>query len=294
MKLLKGWSCEFMIAPDSPLTVGQKFAILCKGAAPLNTKSNVEIVNVKEDDMYNLVLVRSKFKSENELFLSVASWKTGKHNLKVVPIKIGEDVIVTKGPVLNIKSTLAKDTQMNMPPGPIIHNPPEYIWYFLGFTVFMILALLLKAYRNSRKRDRGMLKLNSLKTSLKPFFEFQKQVRSAKKTLEKKMTEIELKELSLSFYKNVVTYMSLEVKSPLFVLTEKQIRKVFKKKSIDSKLIKDYFYITNELKRSSIELNAQSNILTYQSDLENLVDESMMWSQKTNKYFQNLNEGAKR
>lgn len=292
MKLLKGWSCDFMIAPDSPLTVGQKFGILCKGAVPLDTNSKVEIVNVKEDDLYKLVLLRSKFKSENELFISATSWKTGVHDLKVVAIKADDNVIVSKGPQIKVTSTLAKDTKMNMPPGPALHNPPEYVWYLMGLTVFVVASMLLRGYRNSRKHDRGMLKLNSLKTSLRPYFEFQKQIRNSKKSLEKNMTADELKELSIGFYKSIVTYMSLETRHPLFVLSEKQVRKVFKKKSLDAKLIKDYFYITSELKKSSIELNAESKVSTFKSDLENLVDESMMWSQKTNKYFLTINTGA--
>lgn len=285
MKQLSDWSCDFKLDTNTSFTVGQKFAILCQGSTPMSDKSLVKIEPKKEENAYDLVLVREKFKSSNELFLSVTSWKVGKHKLGPVKIIVGDNFILTDGPTINVATVLSKDTQMNPPPGAMLFQFPKGFMYGLGFLLVVLFAFLIKGYRRSRRIDRGMLKLHSLKTSLNPYFEFQKQIRVTKKSLEKNMTSAELIDLCSAFYKSLVIFVSFQVKSPLFILKDKEVVKVLSKKKLDKKTIKEYFYINFELKKTLMELTKEGNVKTLKSDLENLVEETVDFSYKLNQFF---------
>ena len=285
MKQLQDWSCDFKLDSSTALTVGQKFAILCQGDTALNTTLKPEIVFDTEDDDYKLVVLRHKYKSSNELFVSLTSWQTGQHNFRSLKLELGNDYILLQPPQITVKSLLKGNEQMNLPPEPIFKSPPEFVWYFLGLVLFVSGIYFLKMYKKSRQIDRGLLRLNTFKTSLSPFYEFQKQIRATKKTLEKSQDHKELKELCTQFYKSLVIFISLQVQSPLFVLNEKEISSVLNKKISDPKFIKDYFYITKELKKTAQEIGENSDIKTLQADFENLLDESNIFSQKINKYF---------
>ncbi len=285
MKQLKDWSCDFKLESSTDLTVGQKFAILCIGDTPLDANINPKINFLSEDDAYKLVILRHKLKSPNELFVSLTSWQTGTHNFRDLPMELNSDFILLQPPTLKVVSILKNKEQMNLPPGPLLRNPPEFIWYALILMLFGLGIYFLRMYKKSRVIDRGLLRLNTFKTSLTPFYEFQKQIRSTKKILEKPLSENDLKQLCTEFYKNTVIFMSLQLQAPLFVLNEKDIAKILQKKIQSPKLIQEYFYLTRELKKTALDIKPESDLKRLQADFENLANEANSVSQKINKYF---------
>ncbi len=287
MEPLNDWSCDFKIDSAATLTVGQKFGILCQGATDLNPNLSPAIINSKDSPNYDLVLLRHKFKSKNELFLSVASWRTGTHKLKSLKLSVSENSILLDGPTIKVDSVLESNSKMNLPPGAIVKSPPAYVWYLLVIILFLGLCYFFKIYRRSRKIDKGLLKLNSFRTSLSIFYEFQKQIRFTKKSCERKMIKKELAQLCKSFYKSTVVFMSLSINTPLFILNEKESQKILRKKLRKAALVNEYFYIVDELKKTTLEIEKEEKvegIKNLKADLENLVDEANSFSQKINKY----------
>lgn len=284
MAELKDWSCEFQLATYFPLTVGQKFAILCHGNTPINPKLDPNFDENENLENYELVILRHKYKSSNELFLSTTSWKVGKHNIKKIKLNVGKDYILISPPAYEVKTLLTEKTQMHPPQGPIIVTLSSAYWYMLGLLAIGLIAMLAKVYRDTRKYDRGMLKLNSFKTGLSPFFEFQKQARLAKRTLEKNLNAAELNELTLNIYKQLVTFVSFSLNYPAFVFSEKMVKKRFVKFKIKPDLVKQYFYLQIELKKISFDLkNGSQDLLSIKSDLDILIHDSLVFADKLNK-----------
>lgn len=286
MKHLKDWSCDFKLDASTAITVGQKFAILCTGDSPLDAIAKPELTYKSEDDSFKLVVLRHKLKSPNELFVSLTSWQTGSHNLGQLKMSVGSEYILLQPPSFKVNSILEKNKeQMNLPPAPIIKSLPDYLWIFLVILLIGAGLYFFKIYKKSRRIDRGHLRLNTFKTTLSPFYEYQKQIRASKKTIEKPVPAAELKELCTQFYKSTVIYLSLQIGSPLFVMSEPETKSLLQKRIKDPKIIKEYNYITRELRKTALEINDKADTKTLQADFENLLDESNDFSQKLNKYF---------
>lgn len=290
MKQLKDWYCDFTLNSDVPLTVGQKFALLCKGSTPLD-ESLVPTLEIKDEKHeYDLVLLEHKYKSSYEIFIPATSWKIGNHSYKNLKLKLGEEYISIDGPNVKVETTLTDQNQkMNLPPGPMLKTLPEAMWYIFGVLLFIMIVWGLKLYRQSVKLDRGMLKLQSFKTSLSPFFEFQKQIRLMKKTLERKLSYSELYKMSTTLYKHLVIYVSFQIDKPLFVLTDQEIKNYLNKKISDPNLTKEYFYLIQEIKTQTLDFKKESESKSSQEDLEGLLEEANDFSKKVNKYFIGVN-----
>ncbi len=287
MAQLKDWSCEYQLATFFPLTVGEKFSILCKGQTPINPTLKPSFESTEQNENFEIVILRHKFKSRKELFLSTASWKVGKHHLKDLKLNLGNDFVLIQSPKFEVKTLLVPKAEMHLPAGPKLSEISNIYWYGLALIGATIILGLAKIYRDSRRYDRGMLKLNSLKTGLAPFYEFQKQARLTKKTLEKSseksLTKDELIEQILNFYKKYITFVSLSLNYPIFIFKDRQVSNRFIKFRVSSKLVKQYFYIQQELKKVSEDIKSVQDITSIKSDFDSLVHEALDFAQNLNK-----------
>lgn len=283
MAELKDWSCEVQLSTYFPITVGQKFSVLCQGGTPLNTKLKPNLSNNEKIEDYEIVILRHKYKSANELFLSTTSWKVGRHQLKKIKLNIGDDFIFITPPNFEVKSVLESKTEMNPPPGPLLAKISNVYWVGIIIMGIALILSLIKVYRNSKKYDRGMLKLNSFKTGLSPFFEFQKQARIAKRQLEKNVTSQELVEMAESISKQLVIFVSFNLNFPLFIFNDKMAKTRFSKLKVKPQLIKQYFDLKKEFNKLSQDLKNNSELGSMKSDLESLIQDSLDFTDHLNK-----------
>ena len=273
MKDLNDWSCEALVGEKAPLTVGFKFAILCRGTKPLEIlkDQSVDLLKIlpKNEDQgdnnnpdpnsqFHLVPLKLNFKSEYEVSVLATSWKVGNYKFEDYQLILDDHILPLKGPDIKVKSTLQKNQEMNSPPGPAQDPIPQWVGAGILFIGLYFIFRFLKAYIKGRRCDRGMLQLSQFKTGLSPYFEFQRQMRLIQRDLEsielhknledRKQEAEKLAEVCENFRKTLEAFVSLKINKPLFVLNSREGREEFKKNKISNLLIKNYYEIEKELK----------------------------------------------
>ncbi|GIL16300.1 MAG: hypothetical protein BroJett040_00510 [Oligoflexia bacterium] len=124
-----------------PLTVGEKFYLLCEGLWPEVKPESYEL-RLDEQDQYKLKLLRIDFESKEKAKLTFTSYQTGQHQIKAIQLVSAENSIVLGDVQFEVATVIQPSEAPPEPYGPIgpfsLHLP-LWVWLVAG-TLFLALT----------------------------------------------------------------------------------------------------------------------------------------------------------
>lgn len=152
---------------DQPLTVGTKFFLICRSSSSLPAdlvKENIGL-NLKAEDLYKLQILDFARLTEEQIQLTVASYKVGAHSLKDVNVNLSENVEALIPEVqFEVLSVINPQEPEKEPYGlrdPYTLSVPMSYWIFLAVVFGGVLLRLILFWRAHLKERQELRQLKA-------------------------------------------------------------------------------------------------------------------------------------
>ena len=174
------------VVPLDQMTVGRKFLLRCQGE-PVFLKRDKLAVLAPTKKPFSLVLLEVRRLDEKSGDFLMSSYQPGKHQIAGVHFSDGEQIVAIEKFELNVASVVqaskGKPPKPFGPYGPFTLTWPVELWIALGILAFALLGSAIFAIWKSVKRRRLISGLKQYDTALKPFDQFNKEIRKLKREI---------------------------------------------------------------------------------------------------------------
>lgn len=242
------WFCQSDIAQNTPLTVGKRFYLMCKGEPILLDKNKIYFLT-SGNESHTLDLQKVVFLSEESAQFEVVSYRTGEHKLKA--IKDDKNEIAIDGFSWKVASVLPPDHQIEAYAAypPIKLNWPTEIYFSLGITLLFLILIFVSFLLKHLKRKRFQNELKKYDFSLTAYQQLNKELRNLYGILHHLhfKTQLNIEKLDHIFK----VYLMREFEIETLNQSDQRILKEFKKKQkvLYSNVCKELKLLLNEFQR---------------------------------------------
>ncbi len=223
---------------DQPLTVGTSFFLICKSSVDLPSdisRENVSLILAPEDQ-YKLQIQDAAKLNEQQMQMTVSSYKVGPHDLKQIQLKIGEDFQALISEVkFEVTSVINPQEPEKEPFGlrdPYSMSIPLSYWVILGSVVLLLLARVFVAWRSYLAERRDIQQLKSEFSGKNVLSGCQLRLRALRRQAQR-LGEMQagltsVQELMDSVWKEVLIYFALHFERSTLKFSEKKNFKILK------------------------------------------------------------------